>query len=113
MTYGYDISLATPNDIPGILALQEPNLPDNGGSLSVRQTAHWFKNAILERSVIAGRRYPRWASPPLCSGLGFRYTQHSYYAACTINISGFDFRNGQADPPGKSIFALRVLSRAD
>jgi RimJ/RimL family protein N-acetyltransferase len=56
MTYGYDISLATPNDIPGILALQKPNLPDNGGNLSVRQTAGWFKNAILEKSVIAGRR---------------------------------------------------------
>jgi predicted N-acetyltransferase YhbS len=56
MTYGYDVSLATPTDIPGILALQERNLPDNGGSLSVRQTADWFRNAILERSVIAGRR---------------------------------------------------------
>src|SRR5262249_46342795 len=52
----YDISLATPDDIPGILALQEPNLPDSGGSLSVRLTADWFKNAILEKSVVAGRR---------------------------------------------------------
>jgi GNAT superfamily N-acetyltransferase len=56
MTFDYDISLATPNDIPGILALQEPNLPDSGGSLSVRLTADWFKNAILEKSVVAGRR---------------------------------------------------------
>jgi predicted N-acetyltransferase YhbS len=56
MTRGYDISLATPNDIPGILALQEPNLPDNGGSLSARQTADWFGNAILEKSIIAARR---------------------------------------------------------
>lgn len=56
MIFPYDISLATLNDIPGILALQEPNLPDNGGSLSVRLTADWFKNAILEQSVIAGRR---------------------------------------------------------
>ena len=32
----FDISLTTPSDIPGILALQEPNLPDSGGSLSVR-----------------------------------------------------------------------------
>lgn len=52
----FDISLATPNDIPGILALQEPNLPDSGGSLSVRLTADWFKNAIVESSVVAGRR---------------------------------------------------------
>ena len=56
MTFDYDISLATPSDIPGILALQEPNLPDNGGSLSVRQTADWFQNAIQEKSVVAGRR---------------------------------------------------------
>jgi predicted N-acetyltransferase YhbS len=56
MIFDFDISLATPNDIPGILTLQEPNLPDSGGSLSVRQTADWFKNAILEKSVVAGRR---------------------------------------------------------
>ena len=53
MTFNYDISLATPNDIPGILMLQEPNLPDGGGSLSVRLTADWFKNAIVEKSVVA------------------------------------------------------------
>lgn len=56
MTSDFDISLAMPNDIPGILALQEPNLPDSGGSLSVRLTADWFKNAILAKSVVAGRR---------------------------------------------------------
>jgi L-amino acid N-acyltransferase YncA len=56
MTTGYEISLATPDDIPSILALQEPNLPDCGGSLSVRQTAEWFKRAILEKSVVIGRR---------------------------------------------------------
>ena len=56
MTFNYDISLATPNDIPGILMLQEPNLPDSGGSLSVRLTADRFKDAILENSVVAGRR---------------------------------------------------------
>jgi hypothetical protein len=39
MTFDYDIARATPDDIPGILALQEPNLPDSGGSLSVRQNA--------------------------------------------------------------------------
>ena len=30
MIFDYDISIATPNDIPGILGLQEPNLPDSG-----------------------------------------------------------------------------------
>jgi hypothetical protein len=39
MMANYETALATPDDILGILALQEPNLPDNGGSLSVRQSA--------------------------------------------------------------------------
>jgi predicted N-acetyltransferase YhbS len=56
MTADYEIAPATANDILDILALQEPNLPDNGGSLSVRQTADWFRKAILENSVIAARR---------------------------------------------------------
>ena len=56
MIFDYDISLATPNDVLGILALQEPNLPDSGGSLSVLLTADRFKDAILENSVVAGRR---------------------------------------------------------
>ena len=56
MIFDFDISLATPNDIPGILTLQEPNLPDSGGSLSVRQSADWFRNAVLQKSVVAGRR---------------------------------------------------------
>jgi L-amino acid N-acyltransferase YncA len=56
MIADYEISLATPDDIPGILAVQEPNLPDSGGSLSVRQTADWFKHAVLEKSVVVGRR---------------------------------------------------------
>jgi predicted GNAT superfamily acetyltransferase len=57
MTSDYEISLATLDDIPGILAVQEPNLPDNGGSLSVRQTAEWFTRAALEKSVVVGRRH--------------------------------------------------------
>ena len=56
MITDYEIALATPDDIPGILAVQEPNLPDSGGSLSVRQTADWFKRAVLEKSVVVGRR---------------------------------------------------------
>jgi GNAT superfamily N-acetyltransferase len=51
----YDISLAKLDDIPDILALQEMNLPDSGGTLSVRLTADWFKDAIIEKSVIVGR----------------------------------------------------------
>ena len=56
MTVGYDISLATPDDISGILVLQEPNLPDSGGSLAVRLTEDWFRRAISEKSVVVGRR---------------------------------------------------------
>jgi L-amino acid N-acyltransferase YncA len=55
MIADYEISLAIPADLPGILALQEANLPDNGGSLSVRQSEDWFRNAILERSIVVCR----------------------------------------------------------
>jgi hypothetical protein len=55
----YDISLATLDDVPGILALQEMNLPDSGGTLSVRLTSDWFQGAILEKSMIVGRRESR------------------------------------------------------
>jgi hypothetical protein len=52
----YEISLASPNDIPGILALQEPNLIERGGGLTVRHTAHWFGHAISDKSVFVARR---------------------------------------------------------
>ncbi len=55
MSAEYDISLATPDDVPGILALQEPNLVERGGGLSVRQSADWFRRAILDKSVIVAR----------------------------------------------------------
>jgi len=56
MTSDYAISLAAPDDVPGILALQEPNLPDSGGSLSLRLTEDWFKQAVADKSVVVGRR---------------------------------------------------------
>jgi predicted GNAT superfamily acetyltransferase len=56
MTADYDIGLARPDDIPGILALPEPNLPDSGGSLSVRQNADWFKRTMAEMPLIVARR---------------------------------------------------------
>ena len=37
MIADYEIVLGTPDDIPGVLMLQEANLPHNGGSLSVPQ----------------------------------------------------------------------------
>jgi hypothetical protein len=51
----YDISLARANDIPGILVLQEMNLAERGGSLSVRQTGDWFRHAMHEKSLVVGR----------------------------------------------------------
>jgi predicted GNAT superfamily acetyltransferase len=59
MLANYDISLAALNDVADILTLQEPNLPDNGGSLSVRQPADWFKRAVGEKSLIVARRNGR------------------------------------------------------
>ena len=55
MRLDYDITLATPDDIPGMLALQDANLPDKGGSLSVRLTEDWFRDTILEKSIVVGR----------------------------------------------------------
>jgi ribosomal protein S18 acetylase RimI-like enzyme len=50
-----EISLATPGDILGMLALQEVNLLDKGGSLSVRLSEDWFKDAVLQRSAVVCR----------------------------------------------------------
>jgi hypothetical protein len=59
MVSDYEFAVATLEDIPGIVALKEPNLPENGGSLSARQTADWF-----------GDRWPICRSallrPPVC-----------------------------------------------
>src|SRR5215813_5516160 len=55
MIANYDISLGRPQDIPGILVLQEENLAERGGGLTARQTADWFRHAILEKSLVVGR----------------------------------------------------------
>ena len=56
MIADYEIVLGTPDDIPGVLMLQEANLPHSGGSLSVRRNADWFQSAILEKSLLICRR---------------------------------------------------------
>jgi len=56
MSNDYEIALATPDDIPGIVTLQDPNVIDRGGGLSVRQTADWFRRSMLEMPIIVGRR---------------------------------------------------------
>jgi L-amino acid N-acyltransferase YncA len=52
----YDIGLATSDDIPGIIALQDPNVIDRGGGLSFRQSAEWFKNTMAEMPIVVTRR---------------------------------------------------------
>jgi len=53
---GYDIALATRDDIAGILALQEANLRENGGTLSVRFSRDWFEAALGDLPVIVARK---------------------------------------------------------
>jgi L-amino acid N-acyltransferase YncA len=56
MNADYQIALATPQDIPEIIALQDPNVIDRGGGLSVRQTADWFDRTMREMPIIVARR---------------------------------------------------------
>ncbi|HKA34594.1 MAG TPA: GNAT family N-acetyltransferase [Candidatus Binatia bacterium] len=56
MNADYKITLATPEDIPEIVALQDPNVIDRGGGLSVRQTPDWFDRSMREMPVIVARR---------------------------------------------------------
>src|SRR5215475_4546837 len=52
----YEIGLATSDDIPAIVAMQEANLHENGGGLSVRQTADWFRRTMSEMPIVVVRR---------------------------------------------------------
>src|SRR5262249_41842295 len=56
---GYDIALATREDIIGIVALQEANLQENGGRLSVRFPAEWFEGALSDLPILVARRCGR------------------------------------------------------
>ena len=56
MGASYETGLATTNDIPAIVAMQEPNLHENGGGLSVRQSADWFRRTMLEMPIVVARR---------------------------------------------------------
>jgi L-amino acid N-acyltransferase YncA len=52
---GYEVALATPNDISAILELQEQNLRSNGGTLSVRFPRDWFEKAIVDMPIVVAR----------------------------------------------------------
>jgi L-amino acid N-acyltransferase YncA len=58
-TAGYEIALATREDIADIVALQEPNLRENGGTLSVRFSADWFEAVICDMPIIVARKSGR------------------------------------------------------
>ena len=51
-----EISLATREDVSGILGLQECNLSNKGGSLSVPFSRDWFETACADAQVIVARR---------------------------------------------------------
>lgn len=51
-----EISRATVDDVAGIVALQERNLRQNGGALSVRLPPEWFEAALAAMPVIVARR---------------------------------------------------------
>ena len=53
---GVAITVATPDDIGGILALQDANAPDRGGTLSAAFSADWFAATIADMPVIVAVR---------------------------------------------------------
>ena len=55
----YEISLAAREDIAGILDLQDANLRERGGTLSVRFPREWFEAALDDMPVLAARKGDR------------------------------------------------------
>jgi len=54
-----DIGLATRDDIPGIVDLQDRNLRSRGGALSVPFSSAWFEAAVSDMPIIVARRHGR------------------------------------------------------
>jgi L-amino acid N-acyltransferase YncA len=52
----YEIGLATSDDIFAIVEIQDRNLHENGGGLSVRQAPEWFKRTMSEMPIVVARR---------------------------------------------------------
>jgi L-amino acid N-acyltransferase YncA len=52
----YEIALATADDIPGIVALQQANLINNGGFLSIEFSRTWFECVLSEMPIIVARK---------------------------------------------------------
>jgi L-amino acid N-acyltransferase YncA len=79
MVEDYEITLATADDIDGVLDLQERNLPHRGGTLSARFPRAWFATAITALPVIVARRDGRvvgyLVSSPLTAHAGVPVVQ--------------------------------------
>jgi hypothetical protein len=54
-----EITLATVDDIPGIVELQGLNLLSNGGFLSIEFSNHWFARVLSEMPIIVARKNSR------------------------------------------------------
>jgi GNAT superfamily N-acetyltransferase len=54
--FDYDIALATHADIDGILDLQEQNLRERGGALSVRFPREWFETGLSDMPILVARK---------------------------------------------------------
>jgi hypothetical protein len=52
----HEIALATREDIVGILDLQDANLRERGGTLSVRYSREWFEAALDDMPVLVARK---------------------------------------------------------
>src|SRR5262245_13370148 len=56
MLDAYEITVATRDDVTGILALQDANQPERGGLLSVQFPREWIEKAIAAAAIIVARR---------------------------------------------------------
>jgi L-amino acid N-acyltransferase YncA len=78
-TSDLEIDLATPDDIPGIVALQNVNLLANGGALSIQFSKEWFERVLSEMPIIVARRDGRvvgyLVSSPLTAAANSPITQ--------------------------------------
>ena len=54
--FEYEIAPAARDDIAGILDLQEQNLRERGGTLSVRFSSDWFEAALADMPIIVARK---------------------------------------------------------
>ncbi len=56
VTEDIEIGVALPADIDGILALQDANQPERGGTLSARLPRQWLEAALGDLPVVVARR---------------------------------------------------------